>query len=273
MTEAPALDRSRLDGFAAKALRASAATWFVVAVVGQWLFAAYVAGYFGVTGLRGDWEVWAKSLPHGIVAGDPMGNLALVVHLALAFVITVGGPLQLAPQVRARFPAFHRWTGRVYMPTAFVIAASGLYMVWTRGVIGPLSNHLAISLNAVLIMVCAVLALRYALARDFAAHRRWALRLFLVVSGVWFFRVGLMFWIIANQGPVGVGEHLDGPFALTLAYAQYLLPLAVLEVYLRVKAASGTGARLATAAALLVLTAAMGVGIAGAFAFMWLPRF
>ena len=34
-------------------------------------------------------------------------------------------------------------------------------------------------------------------------HRRWAIRLFLAVSGVWFFRVGLMFWIGANQGAVG----------------------------------------------------------------------
>ncbi len=38
------------------------------------------------------------------------------------------------------------------------------------------------------------MALRYALARNIDAHKRWAVRTFIVVSGVWFFRVGLMLW-------------------------------------------------------------------------------
>lgn len=264
-----ALDRPRLDVLADRALKASAASWFVVAVAGQWLFAVYVIAYFGGTAARGQWDLWSKTLPHGIVAGDPIGNVALAIHLLLAAVITIGGPLQLIPQVRRRAPRFHRWNGRVYMATAFVISLAGLYMVWTRGVLGPLSNAVAISINALLIMACAVLALRCALARDFEAHRRWALRLFLVVAGVWFFRVGLMFWIVVNQGPVGVGDELEGPFALILAYAQYLVPLAVLELYFRAKSAS---ARLATAAVLFVCTAMTAVGVAAAGAFMWLPK-
>ncbi len=43
-------------------------------------------------------------------------------------------------------------------------------------------------------MICAAMALHYALARNIDAHKRWALRTFIVVSGVWFFRVGLMLW-------------------------------------------------------------------------------
>ena len=44
------------------------------------------------------------------------------------------------------------------------------------------------------------------------AHREWAIRLFLVVSGVWFFRVFLMLWLTINQGPAGFDiETFQGP--------------------------------------------------------------
>jgi len=63
------------------------------------------------------------------------------------------------------------------------------------------------------IIVCAILAWRYATHRNFAAHRPWALRLFLVVSGVGFFRVGLLFWILVTRGPFGFDPKTSlGPF-------------------------------------------------------------
>ena len=115
------------------------------------------------------------------------------------------------------------------------------------------------------------MALRYALARDFKTHRRWALRLFLVVSAVWFFRVMLMFWIAINGGPVGFDpKTFIGPAIDIVSFAQYLLPLAVLEIYLRVQRGAGTAAQLATAGGLVLLTLAMGFGMFVAFKAFWL---
>ena len=203
-----------------------------------------------------------------------MGNFALALHLFVAVIITVGGPLQLIPQVRARVPVFHRWNGRVYMLTAFLASISALYLVWIRGgVFGNFAQHVGISLNAVLIMLCGVTALRYALARRFELHRRWALRLFLVVSGAWFIRVGSMLWMILNGHSVAFDPVLfQGPFLNFLAFAQYLLPLAVLELYLRTRDRVGAAGKFAMAAGLLVLTVAMGVGILGATMRLWLPH-
>jgi hypothetical protein len=111
------------------------------------------------------------------------------------------------------------------------------------------------------------------LARELAAHRRWALRLFLVMSGVWFFRVGLMLWVFLDGGPAGFDpETFRGPFLTFLAFAQYLLPLAVLELYLRAQERGGPTRRFVVATALFVLTVAMGVGIVIAILGMWLPR-
>ena len=172
----------------------------------------------------------------------------------MAATITFGGTLQLVPQIRARALPFHRWNGRLYILTAFAISIAGLYLVLVRGTTTTTVGAIAISLNGALIMICAAMAWRYARARNIDTHRRWALRTFVLVSGVWFFRVGLMLWIFLNQGPVGIGENFDGPFIMFWSFANYLLPLAILEIYLRTQTRAGVRGRFGMAASLLVVT-------------------
>ena len=257
---------------AEKTLSLAARFWFIVAVAGQWMFAYYIAARYGGSALRGDWQVWSDRMSHG---QGPMtiGTVAMAVHLFLAVIITIGGPLQLIPQLRRRAPRFHRWNGRVYTVALFIATIAALYMVWFRGTAGDFSQHVGVSLDAILIMIFAVLAARYAIARDFATHRRWALRLFIVVSGVWFFRVGMMLWLVINRGPAGFDpKTFTGPFLTFWSFGNYLLPLAILEFYLRATNRSTSSARFAMAAGLFVLTVAMGIGILVATKVMWLPR-
>jgi hypothetical protein len=269
---APQKSRS-LRNFAGAALKASAGLWFLVAVIGQLVFVSYIVIFYGSAAMQGNWLAWNKGFPRGYIPGDTVGNVAVAIHLLLAVVIFVGGAIQLIPQIRNRAPSFHRWNGRIYLLTAFTISIAGLYMLWIRGAGGNLTQHIATSLNAVLVMLCAAMALRYALARKFSVHRRWALRLFMVVSGVWFFRVGLWFWMFINNGPVGFDRKtFQGPFLTIWTFGQYLLPLAVLELYLRARDRAGAPGRIAMAAGLFVLTVAMGVGIFVASTRSWLPR-
>ena len=72
----------------------------------------------------------------------------------------------------------------------------------------------------------------------------------------------LFFWLIVNHGPVGFNpKTFTGPALTILTFAQYLLPLAVLQLYLRVQNRAGTAGRFAMAAALFVLTLATIVGL------------
>lgn len=257
---------------AAAALRAAGVFWFSVAVVGQALFVVYIVGFYGAAGLAGQPERWNDVLVGGYVAGGLIGNLALAGHLLMAAIITVGGPLQLIPALRARALPLHRWTGRAYLVVAVLMSLGGLYMVWTRGTAGGDAMRIGISLNAVLILIAAAQAWRHALARRIDRHRRWAMATFVLVSGVWFFRVGLMAWILINQGPVGVGDDFDGPFVRVWAYGCYLAPLAVLMLYLRAQDRPSAVGKVGVAGLLTILTFVMGVGIAGAAMGMWLPR-
>ena len=245
----------------------------MVTVLGQLVFAFAVASFYGLSAARGNWQQWNKSMTHGYTPGHPMKNLVVAIHLGSAVVILLSGAIQLIPTIRQHFPAFHRWNGRIYFVSAFAISIAGLYMLWFRGTVGDLSQHLGQSLDAVLIMLCSALALRYALARDFKTHRRWALRLFMVVSASLFIRAGIFLSFLLNHGPFGFNQAtFSGPFLTFMSFGQYLVPLAVLEIYLRTQDRAGARGRFAMAAGLVVLTVVMGAGIVAVTMVTFLPN-
>jgi uncharacterized membrane protein len=272
MSTAVWTNRLDMTSFADTALKAATRLWFVVVVIGQLFFAFTIASFYGLTSARGNFQGLNKFMSHGYIPGDSMGNFAVAMHLSSAVIIILAGMFQLIPQIRNRFPVFHRWNGRLYIVTAFTISIAGLYMMWIRGSVGDLPQHLGASLMAVLIMLCAAMALRHALARDFKTHRRWALRLYLVVSASLFIRAGIFLSTFLNHGPFGFDPAtFTGPFLTFITFAQYLLPLAVLELYFRAQDRPGASRRIAMAAGLIALTVALGVGILVVSMAVWVP--
>ena len=273
MSTAVITNRLELTSFADRSLKFATRVWFVVAVLGQLVFAFTVASFYGLTALRGNLQAWNAQLANGYAAGQTMGNAALVGHIIFATVISVAGAFQLIPGVRNRFPVFHRWNGRLFLLAAFIQGVTGLYLTLSgRKLVGDLSQQIAVRLSAVLILLSAAMALRYALIRDFPTHRRWALRLFIVSSGSWFFRVGLFLSFLTFQGPFGFDPStFTGPFLTFLAFAAFLGPLGILELYLRAQDHPGALRRMVTAVVLIVLTLGMTGGIFGATMGMWLP--
>jgi len=265
--------RLELSSVADKSLRAAARFWFVVALAGQFAFAISVATFYGLTALRGNIQAWNKILAHGYETGATMSNTALVGHILFATVISIAGALQLIPGIRNRFPVFHRWNGRLFVLAAFTQAITGIYLtVLVRRLIGDTTQHVVSVLGAVLIIFCAVMALRFAIARDFTIHRRWALRLFLVASASWFIRLGFALTLVL-LGPIGFDSTtFSGPLVTFWSFAQYLLPLGVLELYLWAQDRPGALRRMATAGVLFVLTLAMGAGIALVTMASWVPN-
>ena len=252
-------------------LRLSATFCFLSIAAGQLLFTAFILLFYYPPSLSGDFAAWnAKPLIKGFVPGDPGGNLFFAAHVLMAAVITFGGLVQLIPAIRGRWPAVHRWNGRLYLFSALVLALGGLWLTWGRGTWMNLTGAVGISLDALLILAFAMLAFRSARARRFAEHRRWALRLFAVASAVWFMRVGYMAWGIATGG-AGIGQAMDGPFDLFLAFANSLLPLAVTELYIRAGARGTPAAKRSVAALLAVSGVVILAGSAGAWMMMWSP--
>jgi hypothetical protein len=272
MSTAVLTNRIEISFSADTVLKAATRFWFVVTVVGQLAFGFAVASFYGLTALRGDFHGWSKFITHGHVAGDTTGNFAVAMHVASAALLMLIGALQLAPAVRGRFPVFHRWNGRVYMLTAVSASVAGVYMTWFRGSLGDLTQHLGATLGAVLIWIFAGMALHYALARNFRTHRRWALRLFIATSASWFYRIVFFLTLLIFRRPVGFDPTtFTGPFPSFMSFGQFLLPLAVLEIYFRTQDRPGVTRRIAMAASLFFLTLAMVAGLFAVTMAVWVP--
>jgi len=263
--------RFELNSLADTVLKAAAGFWFAVTVLGQLAFGFAVASFYGLTALRGDYHGWRFT--NGFIPGVTQGNWAVVMHVISAAVIMLAGAIQLVPQVRNRFPVFHHWNGRIYMLTTLTLPGAGLYMTWIRGSVGDVWQHLGSTGNALLIWLFGGLALRFAMARDFKRHRRWALRFFLVVSASWFIRIMLFLTLLVFKGAVGFDPStFTGPYLTFLSFAQYLIPLAVLELYFLAQDRPGALRRMAMAGMLFVLTLAMAAGLFAVAMAVWVPQ-
>jgi hypothetical protein len=253
-------------------LRRSGVVWFLVAAAGQTAFIWMIVAHYGRKTLAGVPAGWnEKPLIKGYVSGDDLGNALFAVHVLLAAVVTLGGLLQLIPAIRRRAPAVHRWNGRLFFVVAYAMAAGGLWLTWARQTYLSLISAISVSLNGVLILLFATLAWRMAAGRQFEAHRRWALRAFLVVNGVWFLRVAIMAWVVVSGGGLGMNRTLSGPADIVLQFGSYLVPLAVLEAYLRAESGASPAVKYGVAGLMLAMTLITAVGVAGAVAFMWGP--
>ncbi len=155
-----------------RALNASAIIWFLVAVIGQWLFVYYIITHYGGSAIQDDMDTYSKSTIAGHVKGDLVGNLVFGMHVFMAAIITLGGTFQLVPQIRVRYIKFHRWNGRLFIVTAILMGFGGLYLTWIRGSTTTFVGSIAITINALFMIVFSVLAWRYAMARKIATHRQ-----------------------------------------------------------------------------------------------------
>ncbi|MFT4569012.1 MAG: hypothetical protein ACI9FN_003982 [Saprospiraceae bacterium] len=150
---------------------------------------------------------------------------------------------------------------------------AGLYLTRIRGSVGGMIGNIFITINATVILVSIYFTIRYALARKIHLHSQWALRLFLGMSGVWFFRVYLMFWIGINQGPVGFDPEAFQGLALTTLYANsYILPLVILEGYFYAQRNMDVISQYLVITFLIVLSLCTIFGIPIATVGMWWPN-
>jgi len=232
------------------------------------MFAVYVIGAYGSSIVLGRWEQWNQFF-HGYFPGDTLGNLALGFHLALVAVVMLGGVLQLIPGLRRRWPAFHRWTGRTYLASVLIVSVGGMFLKFRRDPFD--APALATQINALLIIGFAAMAFHRARTGRIDLHRRWALRLFLAASGVWFIRVMWWLWVVVIRGLGYDPKAFAGLFPV-MSFGQFLLPLLVLELYFRAQDRGGPRRRIAMAVTLGGLTLATAAGIVAVTLKLWLPR-
>jgi uncharacterized membrane protein len=102
-----------------------------------------------------------------------------LLHILPGMLFMVLGPLQFVRGLRAKHPAIHRWSGRVFLAASAVIGVTGLTMV-LRDSIGGLDEKTAIVIFGSFFLIAMGKALWHALHREFARHREWMIRGFAI---------------------------------------------------------------------------------------------
>jgi hypothetical protein len=251
-------------GLTAAWLRWSAIALSLTSLASALLFGLYILAFYAAAAAQGRMERWNTLLPRLYEADTPVATLGMGLHFAAGGVILVLGGVQLLAGLRARYPAVHRWTGRVYVGASLLAGVGGLVFIALKGTVGGWPMDLGFGLYGALTVLAAVQTWRHARARRLDAHRAWALRLFALAIGSWLFRMENGFWRMLTGG-IGHTKDFSGPFDVVMAFFFYVPNLLVVEAWLRAQRLQAPAWLRALAA--LLLTGATGFVALGTYYF------
>jgi uncharacterized membrane protein len=141
--------------------------FYSVMGVGIWLMFSASASYLE---LRGAHPFFLEKLP---LAHPKLWWAALYVHVPCALFALPACLLLLVGQVRARFPRFHRWLGRVTGALLLcAVVPSGMYLAFFAQ--GGLISTLGFWLTGLIVFAAMLRSIRSARARNMKAHRRFS---------------------------------------------------------------------------------------------------
>ena len=247
--------------------------WVGIALVGQWMFAIYIFTLYALPTIAGNSEVTHEMLPgHGVKDKSFIDSILYFSHILPAALMALSGVFQLFPSIRRKYPKFHRINGRMFFVLAISGALTGLYLTWGAGLRFSDIGSLGVTLNGILIPVAIYFAWRTAIKKQFNLHQRFAVHSFLLVNGVWSFRLYLMGWFITNQGPNGNSANIDGPADITLSFASYLFPMLIAELYFWAKRNRSNRVKWSVSIVAAIGTLITLIGVLSAGSAMWFPR-
>jgi uncharacterized membrane protein len=159
-----------------------------------------------------------------VIARVPIQALT---HMLIGPIALFLGPFQFYPELRARYPQAHRWSGRVYVTACVAAGIAGLVTSpYASG--GPVAG-LGFGILAVL-WVCTTLgAWRAAVQRQFALHR-------LLMR----FSYAMTFGAVTLRLQIPLGFALGYPsysaMSVWLAYTSWIPNVIVVALYSKAKA-------------------------------------
>ncbi|HEY3799380.1 MAG TPA: DUF2306 domain-containing protein [Caulobacteraceae bacterium] len=132
-----------------------------------------------------------------IVAANRLASTgALMAHAGVAATALILGAIQFFPEVRRRWPAWHRRAGTVYVICCLAGGIAGLALAFGTAA-GPVAS-LGFGALAVFWLFATVQAWRYAKARDFVRHQRWMTRSYALAFGAVTLRIYLPLFALAH---------------------------------------------------------------------------
>jgi uncharacterized membrane protein len=131
--------------------------------------------------------------------------IPVTLHIVFAMLYSMVGAFQLSPTIRRRHRAMHRSLGRIVIPSAMIVAMSGLWMTLTYA--SPPGDgrvlfveRLVFGGAMLLFLVLGVDAIR---RRNFTAHGNWMIRAYAIGLGAGTQVLTHLPWFILAEGRPG----------------------------------------------------------------------
>lgn len=196
------------------------------------LFGLFILSFYFVALLKGNTGQWNEILPGLYDTDTRPATLGIGVHFAGGGIILVLGCIQLIERVRIKFPALHRWLGRIYVLASVLTALGGLVFIFVKGAIGGTVMDIGFAGYGLLMALAAVETIRHARAGRMEQHRAWAIRLFALALGSWLYRMDYGFWLLFTDG-LWHNNTFTGGFDYFMDFFFYLPNLLVAEIFIR----------------------------------------
>ncbi len=195
------------------------------------LFGLYILAFYAAALFQGNTAQWNEVLPGLYDTETKAATIGIGIHFAAGGLILILGCIQLMDKVRKKYPALHRWLGRIYVLASILAGIGGLVFIFVKGTIGGVVMDIGFGLYGVLMIWAAVETIRHAYQKRFEQHRAWAIRLFALAIGSWLYRMDYGFWFLFTDG-LGHTDFFNGPFDKFMIFFFYLPNLLVAEIFI-----------------------------------------
>ena len=216
--------RVYFDGLPLRALP-QAALWLVL------LAPALLVGGFAMRLVTGD----PAQVPYELRVNLMHAPVPFVLHTSFGGLAMLLAPWQFPAGLRRRWPALHRWIGRLYVGSC-LISGVAAYPVSFGTVAGPAAAA-GFAVMGTAWLAATGLAWYTIRARQVAAHRRWMVRSFALTFSAVTLRIALLF-------PLAWPDAMPFfTFYSCTAWGSWIFNLALAELYLRLSSPAGRAHR------------------------------
>ena len=152
----------------------------------------------------------------------------LITHISGGIIAIVLGPLQFIPTIRKRYTKWHRLIGKTYLISVLIGGLAAITLAITKVIMIEHAIAFGTGLMGLGIawLFTSSMAFWAVKKRNFAQHREWMIRSYVVTCGFTSFRI---FTDILNNY-----MHVDGDqIGITMAWACWAIPLLITEMILQ----------------------------------------
>ena len=198
------------------------------------IFALFIFGMYLMPHALGGLELWNRNYLILYTPDKPVAMSGMLTHVFFGALLLIMGPIQFFDKIRTNFKNFHRWVGLFYTLASFMVGFGGIVYLTIMGSVGGLIMTVAFFIGGILVMICAIQTIRYALLGKYLVHRQWATRLFAIMLASWMYRIEYAF-IKIGLHDWGTNPDHSGPLDNFMSFAFYIGPLIGAEIVIRAK--------------------------------------